>query len=380
MKRAARAETRQDMRRIRTFTTLVAFITAVTMSSCGGNDAAAEAGQADENQPTIVVTTGILGDVVTELVGDQANVLTIMGTGVDPHDFQPSAQEINQMTEADALIANGGGFEEGLLDAIGTARAEGVPTFEALDSVETIEFGEAGGHHDHDHEGEEGHDDDHEDHEDEGEEDHDEDHEDEEEGHEDEGDDDHEDDHDHGHSHEGVDPHFFTDPNRMADAVRAIDEFLHTEVEGIDQELLDTAVESYLSDLDALDADVVQLVDAIPTERRILVTNHEVFGYFADRYGFEIVGTVIPGGTTIASASAGELADLAETIEEEGVPAIFADSSASTDLADALAAEVGDVAVVQLLSESLGEPGSEGSTYLDMIRTNATRMSEALSG
>ena len=175
-----------------------------------------------------------------------------------------------------------------------------------------------------------------------------------------------------------MDPHFFTDPMRMATAVDAIVDFLQAEVDFADPAAVEASAEAYVAELTALDGEVAQLVEAIPEERRVLVTNHEVFGYFADRYGFEVVGAVIPGGSTTDGASAGELAELAEQIEAEGVPAIFADTSSSDDLVEALAGEVGDVVVVELYSESLGEPGSDGATYVEMIRTNATRMSSAL--
>ena len=101
-----------------------------------------------------------------------------------------------------------------------------------------------------------------------------------------------------------------------------------------------------------------------------LVVNH---------YDFEIAGVVIPGGSTTDAASAGELAELAEVIEEENVPAIFADTSSSDELITVLADEVGEVAVVELYSESLGGPDSDGATYLDMVRANAQRISAALS-
>jgi zinc/manganese transport system substrate-binding protein len=116
----------------------------------------------------------------------------------------------------------------------------------------------------------------------------------------------------------------------------------------------------------------------VAAEDRVLVTNHEVFGYFADRYGFEVLGTVIPSGTTGEGASAADLAELVQVVEDAGVPAIFADTSSPARLADALAAEVGDVEVVELFSESLGEPGSGGETYLEMARTNAERIADAL--
>ena len=139
------------------------------------------------------------------------------------------------------------------------------------------------------------------------------------------------------------------------------------------------AAEAYHEDLEALDAEVAALVAGIPAENRVLVTNHEVFGYFADRYGFEVAGAIIPGGSTIDGTSAGDLAELAELIIDEGVFAIFADVSASDQLAQTLADEVGgDIQVVELFTESLGDSDSDGATYIDMVRANATRIAEAL--
>ncbi len=111
---------------------------------------------------------------------------------------------------------------------------------------------------------------------------------------------------------------------------------------------------------------------------RVLVTNHEVFGYLADRYGFTVIGTVVPGTSTDAAASATDLADLAATIEAARVPAIFVEQSASDELAQVVADEVGPVAVVVLFSESLGDEDSGGATYLELMRTNAERIAAAL--
>ena len=129
-----------------------------------------------------------------------------------------------------------------------------------------------------------------------------------------------------------------------------------------------------------LDGEVERTLSAVPGNRRTLVTNHEVFGYFADRYGFDVVGAVIPAGTTQAEPSAEQLDELAHTIEEQHVPAIFVETSSPTRLADALADEVGDVDVVELFSESLGDEGSGGETYAAMMRTNARRIADALTG
>ena len=332
-------------------------------AACGDGEDTGASG----DLPTVVVTTNILGDVVTQLTGGAVEVVTIMPVGADPHDFQASAQQADAMRTADVLVINGESFEEGLLDVIEGAEADGVAIYAATSAVSSIEFGEGGHDHDsHDDHGDE--DKDHDDHEGE-------------EGHEDhEGEEDHDDHDDHeGHGHSGADPHFFTDPARMAAAVDGIAAFLIANVEGIDADAVTASAEAYHDELEALDAEIAALVDGIPAENRVLITNHEVFGYFADRYGFEIAGAIIPGGSTLDGTSAGDLAELAELITAEGVPAIFADVSASDQLAQTLAGEVGgSIAVVELFTESLGDADSDGSSYIDMVRTNATRIAEAL--
>ena len=118
---------------------------------------------------------------------------------------------------------------------------------------------------------------------------------------------------------------------------------------------------------------------AIPAGHRALVTNHHVFGYLAERYGFRVIGAVIPGGATLAAPSASDLADLADAVREAGVPAIFADSSQPDRLVQALAEHTGiEVRVVPLFTESLSGPEDEAPTYLDMMRVNTDRIEEAL--
>jgi zinc/manganese transport system substrate-binding protein len=351
-------------------------------ASCGGSDDAAVttgASQADavtsaqsDERPVVAVTTNILGDVVEQMVGDYVDVVTIMPVGADPHDFQASAQQIAQLGDAAVLIVNGADFEEGLIDVIESVEADGTPVFEAISAVSTIEFGED--HDDDGHEGEEDHDDDghegEEDHDDdghEGEEDHDDD------GHE--GEEDHDDD-----GHEGADPHFFTDPARMADAAAAILGYLTANLDGVDVDAMHASANEYIAQLESLDTEVAETFANLTDDQRVLVTNHEVFGYFADRYDFEVVGAVIPSGSTADGASAQALAELAELIVAEGVPVIFADSSSSDELVQTLATEVGNIDVVELYSESLGEAGSDGATYIDMVRSNAERIATALAG
>ncbi len=310
---------------------------------CGDADAPNTA--TADGGATVVVTTNILGDVVENLVGDEFDVVTIMPVGADPHDFQPSAEQVAQIEEADVLIVNGAGFEEGLLDVIEAAESDGVPVFEAMSAITPLEFA------DEDHA-----DEDHPDDEDEDEDDHDD------------------------HGHDGIDPHFFTDPSRMAQVATAAVDFLVANTDDIDEPALRAEAESYVGALESLDVEVASTLEVVPPERRVLVTNHEVFGYFADRYDFEVIGAVIPTGSTADGTSAEALVELADVIEYEQVPAIFTDTSSSDELAQTLAAEVGDVDVdvVELFTESLGAPGSGGLTYIEMVGTNAQRIAEAL--
>ncbi len=149
---------------------------------------------------------------------------------------------------------------------------------------------------------------------------------------------------------------------------------------GVDRTVVERQVAAYVEQLAALDTEISSTLAPIPAARRTLVTNHDSFGYFADRYDLRVIGAVIPSLTTSASASAADLEALADVVREQAVPAIFAETTQPTKLADALAAEVGsDVAVVELYTESLGEPGSGADTYVGMLRTDAQRIVEALS-
>jgi len=393
------------LRNIQGLTRILAVVLALVLfgAACGGSsstsdgvaaagasastDETAAAVQDAEDLPVVVVTTNILGDVVQNVVGDQIEVLTIMPVGADPHDFQASARQVAQINDAEVLIANGAGFEEGLLDLIEAAEAEGIPTFEAMSAVTPRDFA-AGDSHDDDHgdeehadeeHGDEHHDDEH------GDEHHDDEHGDEEHGdehHDDDHGDEHGDEHhddEHGHAHDGLDPHFFTDPARMAEVADDLATFLIANVDGVDADALRASADSYVDSLTALDREVEEQLSAIPESGRVLVTNHEVFGYFAERYDFEVIGAAIPSGSTADGASAAALAKLAELIEKEGVPAIFSDTSSSDQLVQTLADEVGEVSVVSLYSESLGDADSDGATYIDMVRANAERIAAALS-
>ncbi|SCX58211.1 zinc/manganese transport system substrate-binding protein [Klenkia marina] len=276
-----------------------------------------------DDRPLVVVTTNILGDVVTEVVGDQAEVVTLMPAGADPHSFEISAQEAARMREADLLVANGLGLEEGVLAQVEAARADGVPVLEAGDVVDPVEWST-------------------------------------------------EDD-------TGTDPHFWTDPGQMVAVVDAVTDAVDEHVAGVDTARLTQDADAYRSQVEDLDAWMTEQLGSVPAERRNLVTNHHVFGYLAERFGYTVVGAVVPSGSTLASPSARDLEELATAVRDAGVPTVFADSSQPDRLVQVLAEQAGlDVAVVPLFTESLTPAGGGAETYLQMMRANTEDIVEGL--
>ncbi len=337
-----------NSRRIALRAGLVLAVLALVASGCGNDDAAESDGV-----PTVVVTTSIWGDVVTNVACDGlAEVVTLIPTGGDPHAFQPSLQDRGRMESAPLIVANGLHLEEGLVDTLEAVEQAGTPIFYMADNVSTIEYGSTTvqlGHDDHEDE----HD------------------------HEDDGQMHAEDDgHAHAHAHGGDDPHVWFDPVRVADALPALRQALATQA-GLDAGALSECVAAYRSELIALDDEIDGILAPLHPEDRLLVTNHDALGYFADRYDFQLIGTVIPGGSTLAEANPAGLQELVHVIEETGVAAIFSETTHSTDDADALGQAAG-VKVLSLNTGSLGPAGSGADTYVGFMRTNAQVIAEGL--
>ncbi|MFP7834509.1 zinc ABC transporter substrate-binding protein AztC [Marisediminicola sp. LYQ134] len=277
-----------------------------------------------DDRPLIVVTTNILGDIVQEVAADEFEVVTLMPHGADPHSFEISAQEAARMRSADLLVSNGLGLEEGLVHHLDTAASEGVELFVAGDNLEAIAYSDES-------------------------------------------------------ANGALDPHVWTDPERVVDIVDALTPVL-ADIEGADAATLAESSENYLAEIAELDAEMTEAFASIPDDRRALVTNHHVFGYLAERFDFRIVGAVIPGGTTLAAPSASDLRDLVAAIDEAGVPTIFAESSQPDRLVQVLASEADrDVAVTELVTESLTTPDEGADSYLAMMRINTERIATGLS-
>lgn len=293
----------------------LALLSTLVLTSCTST--------ADSDGPRVIVTTNILGDVVEQILGDQAEVTTLMQPNADPHSFEISARQAALMDEADLLVSNGLGLEEGLQQHLDRAARAGTARLVAGDVIDVLPYssGEAAG---------------------------------------------------------TPDPHFWTDPATMLDVVDALEESA-AGIEGIDAAQVAARADAYRERLGQLDSEMSQAFSAIPDEQRALVTNHHVFGYLAERFGFRVIGAVIPGGTTLAAPSAADLRDLSSAIEAAAVPTIFAESSQPDRLVQVLASEAGvQVEVVELFTESLTAPGEGAATYLDMMRANTERITSGL--
>jgi zinc/manganese transport system substrate-binding protein len=286
----------------------------LAVAGCGSGD--------DETSgPVIVVTTPVLGALVSDLAGDAAEVVVVMPNGVDPHDFQPSAKEIEALGDADLIVENGLGLESGLVAAIGSARDDGTPVFTATDHVS---LREGGAHAEDGHEGEESH---------EGE----------------------------GAHADGDDPHIWMDPITMRAAMAALAPVAEREL-GVE---VSERAEALDARLEAVDAEVRDTLAVIPADRRRVVSGHESMGYFAERYDLEIVGVLVPSLSSQAQVSAANLAELRERIETEDVEVIFDEAGTPSGVADAIARETG-ARVVELGTHTLPDDGSYATFITDI--------------
>ena len=309
------------------------------LAACGSDPTPAS----DADGVSVVTTTTQLGNIVDEIVACGGGVnTTILPIGADPHDFSPSSADVATMVQANVVISNGLGLEAGLTDALASAAEDGAEVVAIAALVDPIPFGEEN-HSDEDHADEDHADEDHADEE-------------------------------HGHS-DGLDPHFWFDMTRMAQAAVIIGDTLAATG---DSAYADCGQQVSAEILTA-QTELEQILSVVPESRRVLVTDHDAMEYFAAAYDFTVAGSVIPAGTTLAEPSSADLQALVEVMKSAGVTAIFANAAQPAALADAVAAEVGaDVVVVPLFIESLGEPGSEAGTYTTMMLTNAERIADAL--
>lgn len=285
---------------------------------------APDPGEASD-RPIIVVTYSVLGAVVADLVGEAAQVTVLMPDGVDPHEWEPSARDVETITDAALVISNGFALEESLVDILESEAAVHIEAGDFVTPRADVDTTDD----DHDH-GESSDD-------------------------------------DHGHAE---DPHFWMDPLAMRDVVTGLAPALADA--GID---VTSRVDAVVADLEAVAAAVEATLAPLAPERRQLVTGHESLGWFADRFGFDLIGAVIPSFSSQAEPSAGDLAELTEAIERTGVPAIFTETGTPDSVVDVIADTTG-VAVVEIATHDMPTDGRYRTFVLDI----AERVVSGLSG
>ena len=336
---------------------------------------------AQQDRLTVIATHSILADVVQNVAGDAADVTSLLPLNADPHSYTPTPGELVALAEADVVFVNGAFFEEGLLEGIENA-AEDITIVGASRCVEILSFGH--------HEDDEHMDEDHEEHTDGPCEAHHEQaritHNEESlglltdldcgEGHEHEEEEEHEEDEEHEHEEGSCDPHVWMNPENVVLWTLTIRDTL-SELDPANAQVYVQNAATYITQLIDLQTDLETLVQSVPQENRVLVTSHDSLGYFAARYSFEVVGVVIPGGSTVAEPSAQDIVSLIDEIEEHGVPAIFAETTIAPGLVEQVAGESG-ASVLTLYSGSLSDANGPASTYLDYMRYNVRTIVDGL--
>jgi ABC-type Zn uptake system ZnuABC Zn-binding protein ZnuA len=300
----------------------ILILVSLVLTACNANSTTAST-----SGLRVVASTSILADIAQNVAGESLRVAPLLPVGVDPHAYEATPADVVKISESNVLILNGLEYEhfiESLLENAGGERLLIVATtgLEPREIEEHVDEAEAE------------------------------------------------------QEHESGDPHMWLDPNRVVTYVENIrDGLVEADPEGA--EIYQANADAYIAELNELDGWITDQVAQIPVERRILVTNHEALGYFADRYGLRVAGTVIPSLSSEAATSAQGMAAVIDKIRATNAPAIFLGEVENPALANQIAAETGVTVVDDLYLESLTD-GSPAATYIDMMKYNVSKIVEAL--
>jgi zinc/manganese transport system substrate-binding protein len=289
---------------------------ATIAAGCGDDDDSAS------NGPLVVASTTHVTDFAQAVAGDSATVDGIVPTGADPHDYEPQPSDVEAIADA-ALILRSGGELDAWLDQVIESSGSDAPVVTIIDSIEPLQIEEGG--------------------------------------------------------ETVTDPHWFQDPQNVIVAVEEIRDAL-IDVDGEAAADYEANAADYITSVERLDREIARCIDRLDPQQRKLVTSHDALGYYARRYGLEVVGAAIPALTTQAQASAGETAELVETIEREGVAAVFPEVGVSATVEAAVAEEAGAAIGGELWADALGPAGSSGATYLEAMAADTATLVEGLSG
>jgi ABC-type Zn uptake system ZnuABC Zn-binding protein ZnuA len=307
-------------RAIGTRRTTLAAATAVSLAIAGGGCS----GSSSEGV-SVVATTTQIGDWTRAVGGDAVDVHQILSANTDPHDYEPRPDDVAATADAKVALANGDNLDPWIGEVVSDSGSDA----KVVDLGASVPVKLPG-----EQEGEEA---------------------------------------------SKYDPHWWHDPRNAAAAVREIATQLSA-ADPADEATFEANADAYVNQLHALDRGIRSCLDSVPALDRKLVTDHDAFGYLANRYGIQVVGAVIPSQTTQAQPSAKDLSDLAALVRSEGVKAVFPESSLSSKLADAIASQTGASADYTLYGDTLGPEGSSGDTYLHMEAANANAIVEGFTG
>ncbi len=272
-------------------------------------------------RPNIVVTYSVLGSVVTDLVGDAADVTILIPDGQDPHDFQPSARDIETINNADIVVSNGLDFEEGLEDVLASAIESGVSVYMVGENITVREPDED--HAEEDQAEEEG------------------------------------------HAHGAGDPHLWLSPLSFTQALPSLTAAINKATGlSIDET-------TALDQLTKLDNEITEVIDTIAS--CVMVSGHDEMGYFADRYGCTVIGAIIPSFSTTSEATAKQIADLKVLAASNNVKAVFTGLGTPAEVSEQLASELG-IAAVSLSTHYL----NGAANYREFMLNLANQIAEAL--
>jgi ABC-type Zn uptake system ZnuABC Zn-binding protein ZnuA len=268
-----------------------------------------------DNGLRVLASTTILADITQNVAGDRLKIDSLLPDGADPHAYQAAPSDVAKIMESKLLILNGLKYETFIKSLLENTGGERL----VIEATAGLSPREASG---------------------------------------------------------SVDPHMWLDPNLVTTYVKNIRDGL-IQVDPAGTEIYKANADNYIAQLKELDTWIVKQVNSIPAGRRLLVTNHEAVGYFAERYGFTVVGAVIPSMSTEAVTSAKEMAALIEQIKAAGAPAIFLGKVENPNLANQIASETNIKVVNDLYLESLTK-GAPAGTYIDMMKHNVTRIVDSL--
>ena len=281
------------------------------LTACQAATSPSSSETVEESGPRVLAVESFLADIAQNIAGERLEIEVLIPPGSDPHTFQPTPKDVAKIANSQMLIANGAGLEEWLQEMIANAGGERL-VIEAAQGLS-------------------------------------------------------------GNPARPDDPHFWLDPNFVIHYANQIrDGFMQLDPDG--EAIYTQNTKDYIVQLEELDLWIADQVELISPERRMLVTNHESFGYFADRYGFVIIGTIIPSVSTGSSPTAQQLVRLIEAIKATNTGAIFLESGTNPELAEQVAGEAGVKVIVGLRTHSVSP--QEG--YIEMIKYNTQAIIEAL--